>query len=400
MQKNNTIRRALALTLAIAAALMAFSGCSAVVTDPVVAKVGDVEIYYSGFYNTFMSYTQYGLIDVNDPEMMEEGRQMVMDMLVESAVPVAIAHKQGLTLDEEELKAATDSAMAMAESYLSSYMDSSIEDEEERKAAAIAGFNNANYAAGYDYDAMLADLEKQTMDEALSTKLIQQLNETLAEPTEEELQAFYEEELAKDKELYAENPGAYYEDSQYYSIYGDVRPLQAPEGLYYVKHILIMNEDRAAEEDKGRDHKALAEEVLAKVQAGEDFDALIEEYNEDPGMASNPDGYVIGVDFDGVYDPPFQAAAAELKAKGDYSGIVEGASGYHIILRAEDVSTEPVPLEEIREEVISALEFVRQSELYAEKLEEWMEELDITIYDKRVRYVGAELSTGHAGHAH
>ena len=110
MLKNNRILRVLAAVMTVIMVACAFAGCSAVVQDPVVAKVGDVEILYSTFYNAFSTYAQYGIIDTSNSETAKDGRQMIMDMLVNSVVPVAEAHKLGLELTEEEMNEAKENA--------------------------------------------------------------------------------------------------------------------------------------------------------------------------------------------------------------------------------------------------------------------------------------------------
>jgi len=267
-------------------------------------------------------------------------------------------------------------------------MDEAIEDEAERKAAAIKAFDAAYKAADLNYADLLVEMEKEYVDNALGSKLIAELYATVAEPTDEDIQARYDEELAADVEAYAADPSQYYNDDMYYSYYGNLRPLQAPEGLYYVKHILIKNAENADEEDKDRDYKALAQEVMDKINTGDDFEVLIAEYNEDQGMESNPEGYIIGADFEGVYDEAFQKAAAELKKEGDVSGLVEGSYGIHIIKRYGDVSTEPVALDEVKEDIKNLILSELQNELYTAKVAEWKESLDIVTYDKRVQYVG------------
>ena len=78
--------------------------------------------------------------------------------------------------------------------------------------------------------------------------------------------------------------------------------------------------------------KALAEEVYKKVEAGEDFEALIAEYNEDPGMEQNPDGYTFTNDSGMVQ--VFEDAAFALEV-GQVSQIVEQPQGWHIIKKYE-----------------------------------------------------------------
>ena len=109
------------------------------------------------------------------------------------------------------------------------------------------------------------------------------------------------------------------------------------------KHILIKfpeNEDGSEPtEEQKLEAYAKAEEVLAKARNGEDFDSLIEEYNEDPGMASNTAGYYFTT---GEMVEEFESAAFALSENG-ISDIVETSYGYHIIERLpiddEDIAT-------------------------------------------------------------
>ena len=388
MRKNTRTLRLAAAAMTLILAMTALVGCSAVVSDPVVAKVGDVEIMYSTFYNAFSTYAQYGIIDTSTALTAQEGRDMIMDMLVDSVVPMAQAKAEGVTLTDEEAEDAKFEAELAMSNYLASYMDTTIEDVEERKAAAIKEFDADYKAANLNYADLMEQMEEEYLNNALGNKLLETVYTEIAEPTDDELKARYEEELAADVEAYAANPSQYYNDDMYFGYYGNLRPLQAPEGLYYVKHILIKNAENADEEDKDRDYKALAQEVLDKVNAGEDFEALIEEYNEDPGMETYTEGYIIGADFEGIYDEAFQKAAAELKKEGDVSGLAEGSFGIHIIKRYGDVSTEPVPFEDVKEEIKTLILDSLKDEMYTAKVAEWKEGLEIVTYDKRVQYVG------------
>lgn len=103
----------------------------------------------------------------------------------------------------------------------------------------------------------------------------------------------------------------------------------------YVKaqHILFMTTDSttgaALSEDEIAKKKTLANDVLAKIRAGEDFETLMNEYCEDPGIASAPDGYVFTT---GQMVQEFEDAAYALKVN-QVSDIVETSYGYHIIKR-------------------------------------------------------------------
>ena len=95
-----------------------------------------------------------------------------------------------------------------------------------------------------------------------------------------------------------------------------------------VKHVLISTEAKEGEEPVNVEEKrALAEEILARAKAGEDFDALVAEYNEDPGQTEK--GYTFGP---GEMQEAFEEAAFALGID-EISGIVETNYGYHIIKR-------------------------------------------------------------------
>lgn len=104
-------------------------------------------------------------------------------------------------------------------------------------------------------------------------------------------------------------------------------------GYMRAKHILLQfptNEDgsEVTEEQKAEVY-AKMQEILAKAKNGEDFDALVAEYNEDPGMNTYTGGYYFG---EGQMVQEFEDATKAL-AENEISDIVETPYGYHIILR-------------------------------------------------------------------
>ena len=91
----------------------------------------------------------------------------------------------------------------------------------------------------------------------------------------------------------------------------------------------------------------VANDILARARAGEDFDMLIAAYGEDPGMQANPDGYTFT---SGVMVAEFEQATREL-AIGEISDLVPTQFGFHIIKRVEpnpdNLMGEYVPGEEL-----------------------------------------------------
>ena len=124
------------------------------------------------------------------------------------------------------------------------------------------------------------------------------------------------------EKLYGEGSAGYPTDDQVLSYAKD-------QGYYRAKHILL-KEAIVAEK------KALAEDLLAQLQAAGDkealFDQLMAQYSEDTasdGSLNGADGYVASP---GQMVAPFEEAAQAL-SDGEVSGIVESVYGYHIILR-------------------------------------------------------------------
>ena len=128
-----------------------------------------------------------------------------------------------------------------------------------------------------------------------------------------------------------------------------------------------------------------AEEALAKAQAGEDFDALIAEYGEDPGMESEPastQGYLI---CDGLtlYVTEFQDAAMALANVGDISDLVRTSYGYHILKYEMDIPSGAVEFtDEIAETLRAELLAEAQEAAYDAAVTQWVSEANVVTYPK------------------
>ncbi len=104
------------------------------------------------------------------------------------------------------------------------------------------------------------------------------------------------------------------------------------ENYRTVKHILLQTTDpqtgtavRSEEEAL-----ALAQDTLAKLSGGSDFDVLMGELSEDPGSQASPQGYTFAQD--GSMVAEFEDAAFKLQ-ENEISEPVKTAYGYHILKR-------------------------------------------------------------------
>ena len=128
------------------------------------------------------------------------------------------------------------------------------------------------------------------------------------------------------------------------------------------------------------------DEVLEKIAAGEDFDALIEQYGQDPGMESSPakeDGYPVSADSTN-WVTEFRDAAMALANVGDVSEPVRSDYGIHIIKYVSDAVEGEVGLDAVRDALESEVLTQKQDEAYNAAVEAWVEEADAKIYKDRL----------------
>lgn len=102
-------------------------------------------------------------------------------------------------------------------------------------------------------------------------------------------------------------------------------PSKALDNIYCAKHILV-------------DDEQTAQVIIALLQANpsmETFDTLLAQYGTDPGMTSNPNGYLFT---DGDMVSEFENAVKAMPPNGFNNVPVKSDFGYHIILRLDPTS--------------------------------------------------------------
>ena len=372
--------------------------------------VSEVMGDFNSMYNEMaqMYYYYYGM------EMTHEDvHALAEDVLAERVKGEIMAAKfdaeYGFT--DEELAEEEESIRLTSESYQESAMEVAEGKDEKAKT------ENARVLlreSGVDYDSLYDSM----MVYAKQLRLEEILREEITEVSEEELTAAYEEKLAEQQMSYTD--GYSFESAM---SYGDETVCWKPDGYRAVKHILVIPDstltdayadaqfnldmsrsdigyleeelyaaqdndiaegERTAEEIQaeidaiqaaipGQEEdvkaaeqaildsvKETTDEIYARLEAGENFEDLIAEYGEDPGMQNEPtktSGYYVSTESQN-WEVNFRDAAMALEQVGDYTANpVLSGSGVHIIQYTSDVLGGEVGLEEVREA------------LYAETLE-------------------------------
>lgn len=127
--------------------------------------------------------------------------------------------------------------------------------------------------------------------------------------------------------------------------------MQVPERVH-LRHILLRVQPGAAPADKQKIRQK-ADDLLKRIQGGEDFAKLAGEFSEDP--SSKARGGDLGLVARGQTPPPFDAAAFALKNANDISPVVESQFGYHIIQFLERQPAATVPFEQVKERILVGL---------------------------------------------
>lgn len=103
-----------------------------------------------------------------------------------------------------------------------------------------------------------------------------------------------------------------------------------------VRHVVVKYKGAKNSPDsitRSREEACLrAMEARDKIQAGTDFDAIVNEYSDEPGAAGRRGS--LGTVERGELAPPFADAAFELSVQ-QMSDVVETDRGFHLILRTE-----------------------------------------------------------------
>ncbi len=315
--------------------------------ETIVATFGDVKVtqadynfIYKLLYDNMAQYGMYYGEDWINTEI-EEGKTIgdyikenTMNQLKQLSAAYILAGENGIEVDSE----IKDAVKAQKEQII-----------------------NNNYQGEANYITFLE--ESRTTDKAIDTYL----------EMYEVYNRLFEKMTSVGGKAYIENADI---EEDFLAEYSD---------KWRVQHILISTQEQTDAEGNttparsDEDAQKLVKEVISKLDAGEDFDSLIDEYDEDPGM-SKGNYYVFGT---GEMVPEFEEASANL-AVGEYTK--EGVKtdyGYHIIKKYE-INTDIKEFKDFKN--------TKSEEKVMELVEKKMEEIKSNTEDKAIdKYVEAWL---------
>ena len=386
------------------------------------------DIIYDFNYQWSYYYQLYAMAGMElDEETVAMLRDSCVDAAVERAAQSAEAERRGIALTEEELAEAEQTARQLYDESYASLLSQATDADEDVRAARV---EYELYASGQDYETIRAYYTA----EALNAKLREQEDAGITDPGEESIEQAYDQRVESDEANYADSPASFesamtsgtlvtwmpegYRTVKHILVIPDesvLTPYQEAKSELDTmqseldslnEQLLAATDDDPAEGEEAADPAALetqiaaqeaaiaaAEEALqpladacladvqdtldeiqSRLDAGEDFQTLIDEYGEDPGMQNEPTatvGYYVSADST-TWDTAFRDAAMLLSNVGDVSEPVLSMSGVHIIRYESDVTPGPVPLDDVRDQLFDEALTAAREEHYGALLDEWV----------------------------
>lgn len=317
------------------------------------------------------------------------------------------------------------------DSYVSYYL---AEDTEEARAQLRQQAVEFYAAQNYSLETLTSNFRQRAAIDRLTAHLVGDY-----QPTEEEIQAAFEQFGAAYQQNYENNIMAY----EYNTYFNQQPSWYTPEGYRGIIHILLqpdpelletynrlqstyeeqqsdegseMTQPQAGAEqsaeptatatqvpaepvtqqmvDEARQaaidsRKADIDAIYDRIANGESFEALIQEYGQDPGMqdATNlAQGYNVNRE-SVIWDPVFTVAAFSDKMQqvGDVSDPVLGTSGIHILKYLRDVPSGLVMTDAIRTEITDYLRAVRENTAFTEAMATWETEYPIVYNEEAIQ---------------
>jgi len=274
-----------------------------------------------GELDEFAEQSGFGDLPEDDPQY-QTAIQQIMPQLVGIEIAKAYAQEHNITVSDKEV----DQEIAKIKEQIGDQARSSGQDLSDQEA----------YEQALKQNNITEDQLRDDIRENLPVQKVQERVAGDAEPSDEEIQNYYE----KNKEA----------------------QFTTPEQRC-VRHILF-----------NKDQKEKAEEVKKELEDGGDFAKLAKENSQDPGSAAK--GGDLGCLGKGETVPEFEQAAFGAE-QGEIVGPIKTEFGYHI-LKVTDVKPEQTrSLQEVESQISSQLATEKQSEVFNKWVEEQKKKRDV-----------------------
>lgn len=354
-----------------AAVLLMACGCAAngaINDDTAVAIVENTKITYKDYVDAFNEY--YNALTQNyelAPDFdMGAFRTYILNELVDQEMLYQKALEANPVLTQEEQEYVSGYTETLKQELLTAYEQvAQQENAADVSARALELLNAELKDSGYEnLDAYLAQMQegvsRYTLVEAFKRDFAKDIT-----VSEADMRAKYEENLEEQTKAFDETPADFETAQNTYDVNGGFPPVYVPTDYIRVKHILVDDFDTA-------------NDLVAQINAGSDFDELMAQYGKDPGMQREPTmsyGYLVCESTGFVQS--FKDAAFALQNVGDISAPTESMHGYHIIRLEKVLKAGAIPFEEVKDAYMAQMLTDARNEALADAIAKWRSEANI-----------------------
>lgn len=384
-------------------------------------------------------YSTYGLtFDPTSESAISSAQESVINGLIEQAVVDAKMDELGIELTEEDLAEIQSESESTYQGYKDTIKSAVYSDTELTGDELEAAIEETMTQYGYPtLDEIVENNKTTKRTEKLKAEVVKDVT-----ITDEEVQTEYDSRVEKAKSDYESNPGSYGTSvtngtTVYYTPAGyryvknilrkfsdeDNQKINDIQSQITDKQTQLSNvetslsdlgeatEDESEEIAKNRQEltdtqttlnaeiadlqaqktaaeeaayaalQPVIEEIQAKLAAGEDFDALMEEYGEDTGMQNVPaktNGYAV-CEQSTNWVESFRDAAMALAKVGDVSEPVRSSYGIHLIKYVSDAVEGPVAFDDVKDTIYESLLSTKQDDAYNAAVDEWVAAADAKV---------------------
>ena len=321
------------------------TGPVAYIEDPPEGAGDRFNISYSEWYSEYLfSLSKDGYDEAADPNAAESYKRSVLDIQVQEHIVLYLAEQMGIsaeTLSQEDLDEIEENVHIVWDGWCKSYeaeakqaLGEDYSDQElyDKEFELFSGFMAES---GLDPD-MFYVWETTSL---IQDKFIEKTSESIDDQT---VRDFVQETIDTAKDKYENDLGTF--ESAYTAFY-------VPEGTRIVQQLFVKIDEDAANEIKayrndGDDEKAdrlleaaaepvreRIEQAYEKLQSGEEWSAVQEEYNDDDN-GNNVDYIVYPTST--FISQDIIDAAMKIEQKGGFSDIITSDSGFFILYYKDD----------------------------------------------------------------
>jgi peptidyl-prolyl cis-trans isomerase C len=273
-----------------------------------------------GELQQFAQQSGLGELDPSSPEY-ETAVQQVMPQLVGIEIAKTYAQEQGITVSDKEVDRELENIKKQV--------------GEQARASGQDLKNQEAFDQALEQNQISEQQLRQDIRESLPVRQVQEKIAGDAEPSQEEVQKFYDDNRAT-----------------------FTQPAQR-----CMRHILFT-----------KDQKEKAEEVKDQLQDGGDFAKLADKNSQDPGSAEK--GGDLGCLGKGETVPPFEKAAFAAE-QDEIVGPVETEFGFHLIEVTDIRKERTQPLEDVEAQITDQITATQQEEEFTKWLEDQKEQRNV-----------------------